>query len=774
MAAATQVMKQKRSCEDDENVEETQKVKKKRKVAENDIWENQQKAKILSEKKKPHLSAAVFGEDCEISYDQLYQFLKYAALGKRHDAAQPSWCRIHHRRRLAGVAVVVLCGVSQLHFDRFYMQFKNLRKTFKHRFCLPPSSDGFMEKLCGAGINDNPQISRQVTQKDPIIQKYGEERHGLSRYVLTLEEMHLNDYPLEDVSNCSHFVCTHGQGPVMDSSPLFGLDCEMCLTDKGSELARISVVDASGQCIMNELVRPKLPIRNYLTSYSGITEELLLPVTTTLADVQVQLKKLLPAHAVLVGHSLNFDLRALEMVHPNVIDTSLLFARKGGKRFKLKFLAKAVLGKQIQPTDGKGHDPTEDAKCALELAQYFINQGPRKVAELNLEARLQQERETGNRQNCPLPHQENGVRKPTQSLLDILCSVGQKTFFLGGQSEAASYNCQNHISSLNKQVLQRALEEIPRSSFSVIQLCLGLQQDTPHQVAETVSKMRTKLANMLTVYAGPFGKDACLKSLKRTFKKYGHVLSISAIAETCEPHICVQYEVLEAAQLAMESLNGEEVAGSLIKLQRPITEVTLDCEMLVKELERDADNEGVLYLSGLGKTQSETDLREKLGYLKDLNAVFVPRDPRTGKRRNYCFLKFQTPESVRRALKTIEEERDRGSKLQSRMALTPARLHKWFCHVTQNGGKLAVSQPLLKAPFPEKKKTFALEQDLKKAMKAFDHRIKKLYQGLPDHMLCVILLPGTNRVSESLHGFGLLGIKGDNPPLEAPNCNHSF
>ncbi|XP_061456353.1 RNA exonuclease 5 isoform X5 [Rhineura floridana] len=706
MAAATQVMKQKRSCEDDENVEETQKVKKKRKVAENDIWENQQKAKILSEKKKPHLSAAVFGEDCEISYDQLYQFLKYAALGKRHDAAQPSWCRIHHRRRLAGVAVVVLCGVSQLHFDRFYMQFKNLRKTFKHRFCLPPSSDGFMEKLCGAGINDNPQISRQVTQKDPIIQKYGEERHGLS-------------------------------------------------------------------------------------SYSGITEELLLPVTTTLADVQVQLKKLLPAHAVLVGHSLNFDLRALEMVHPNVIDTSLLFARKGGKRFKLKFLAKAVLGKQIQPTDGKGHDPTEDAKCALELAQYFINQGPRKVAELNLEARLQQERETGNRQNCPLPHQENGVRKPTQSLLDILCSVGQKTFFLGGQSEAASYNCQNHISSLNKQVLQRALEEIPRSSFSVIQLCLGLQQDTPHQVAETVSKMRTKLANMLTVYAGPFGKDACLKSLKRTFKKYGHVLSISAIAETCEPHICVQYEVLEAAQLAMESLNGEEVAGSLIKLQRPITEVTLDCEMLVKELERDADNEGVLYLSGLGKTQSETDLREKLGYLKDLNAVFVPRDPRTGKRRNYCFLKFQTPESVRRALKTIEEERDRGSKLQSRMALTPARLHKWFCHVTQNGGKLAVSQPLLKAPFPEKKKTFALEQDLKKAMKAFDHRIKKLYQGLPDHMLCVILLPGTNSsvstrsyiiclavcyltVSESLHGFGLLGIKGDNPPLEAPNCNHSF
>lgn len=34
----------------------------------------------------------------------------------------------------------------------------------------------------------------------------------------------------------------------------------------------------------------------------------------------------------------------LQMIHPSVIDTSLLFARNEGRRFKLKFLAKAVLG----------------------------------------------------------------------------------------------------------------------------------------------------------------------------------------------------------------------------------------------------------------------------------------------------------------------------------------------------------------------------------------------------------------------------------------------
>ena len=35
--------------------------------------------------------------------------------------------------------------------------------------------------------------------------------------------------------------------------------------------------------------------------------------------------------------------------------------------------------KQIQTEEQNGHDPMEDASAALELAQYFIKAGPRKV-----------------------------------------------------------------------------------------------------------------------------------------------------------------------------------------------------------------------------------------------------------------------------------------------------------------------------------------------------------------------------------------------------------
>lgn len=40
---------------------------------------------------------------------------------------------------------------------------------------------------------------------------------------------------------------------------------------------------------------------------------MLLPVKTRLPDIQSRLKKILPHDAVLVGHSLNADLQALEV-----------------------------------------------------------------------------------------------------------------------------------------------------------------------------------------------------------------------------------------------------------------------------------------------------------------------------------------------------------------------------------------------------------------------------------------------------------------------------
>ncbi|NXW43682.1 REXO5 exonuclease, partial [Nyctiprogne leucopyga] len=731
------------------------------------------------QEKSSRLSAALFGEDCEISRDQLYELLKYAALGKCHNATQPSWCRIYHQSHLAGVVVIVLHEMSQLHFYKFYLQFKHLRKVFRHRFTLTPSAN-FLASLCGEGANLKPQNTAQGLtstssecipkssdlQCDPIILKYGEKKQGLTSYILTSEEQKKNYYPMKGSPGCQGYVHTECDQQRTDSSPLFGLDCEMCLTAKGNEVTRVSLVDAQGQCLLNELVKPESTVVNYRTRFSGITKKMLLPVKTRLPDIQTRLKKMLPPDAVLVGHSLNSDLQALEMIHPSVIDTSLLFARNEGRRFKLKFLARAVLGKEIQCEEKLGHDPAEDARAALELAQFFIEQGPAKVAELNLEMLLTAEKLAEVSQNKAAALQPQGCRVQKQlnelphlskpCFLECLQVTGQKPLLLGRQELDSSGLCQSNLSASNKQILQRALEDVPLSTFSIIQFSLGPEYITSHLLAGLCEKVRSKLTDMLTIYAGPFEESFCLKSVKKEFGRCGPIRSLTMITETYQPYVCIQYEVLEAAQLAVESLDGAEVAGSCIKVQRPVTAAVLDCDVLIKELELDVENEGVIYVAGLKKSVTEMDLQEEFSQLKDLETLFLPKDLQSGKHRNCCFLKFQKSESALDALEVINGWTVKGSKLRSRNALASGHLWRWIWQMNHSNGKQGGN-----ISHENMEQLSDTEQDLRKKMKKLDQHIKKLYRSLQNNTLCVVLFPGMNSMHGSQSGLGLMGIKDD-------------
>ncbi|CAJ1942000.1 unnamed protein product [Cylindrotheca closterium] len=160
-----------------------------------------------------------------------------------------------------------------------------------------------------------------------------------------------------------------------DQSPrVFGMDCEMVRTSTGSELARITIVQFQSfqdgimttTTIMDELVKPDKAVLDYLTRHSGMTPKVLEPVTTRLSQIQVALLCFLRPNDILVGHSLENDLKATRLVHARVIDTALLF-RASNKRtkFSLKHLAAYLLQKKIQ---AGSHCSEEDASMALELA----------------------------------------------------------------------------------------------------------------------------------------------------------------------------------------------------------------------------------------------------------------------------------------------------------------------------------------------------------------------------------------------------------------------
>jgi RNA exonuclease 1 len=167
--------------------------------------------------------------------------------------------------------------------------------------------------------------------------------------------------------------------PLLQGFKAYALDCEMVLTtDDRYSLARISILDWEGKLMMDKVVLPDLPVKNYFTQFSGITEEKLKGVTTRLADIQKELSELFDSSTVLIGHSLESDFSALKMTHPFVIDTSMLYPHPRGLplRSSLKFLSNKYLNREIQKGGANGHDSVEDAKAVLDLVKLKCDKGP--------------------------------------------------------------------------------------------------------------------------------------------------------------------------------------------------------------------------------------------------------------------------------------------------------------------------------------------------------------------------------------------------------------
>jgi len=81
--------------------------------------------------------------------------------------------------------------------------------------------------------------------------------------------------------------------------------------------------------------------------------------------------------SILVGHSLESDLKALRICHPLCIDTALVYHHPRGRPLKpgLAWLTKKWCHREIQTRGDGGHDPEEDARACLDLLRLKVQNG---------------------------------------------------------------------------------------------------------------------------------------------------------------------------------------------------------------------------------------------------------------------------------------------------------------------------------------------------------------------------------------------------------------
>ncbi|XP_021379448.1 putative RNA exonuclease NEF-sp isoform X2 [Mizuhopecten yessoensis] len=352
--------------------------------------------------------------------------LLYAIQGNL-SSYRPRWCKLLRPGRVSSVVVIVLDGVGSDDYQTHPESFSNLRKFFEMSVdMVPPVEYGSsvadellyvplslrekiqirktnhekqehytminvepMAPIIGEKVPQTGQVSviknepKQETAEDSEIKNIevtseqlpASDRFPRTHLLLSTSQMVLESFPMPILNTNTDFVYTKEEyETVTNRSPIFAVDCEMCLTVRmKSELTRVSVVNENLECIYDTFVKPNYKIRDYLTRYSGITKQILDPVKTRLSDVHKHLRKILPADAILCGQSLCGDLNALQMFHPYVMDTSVMYNLNGDRKRKtgLKRLTAVFLRRDIQ-MGSSGHNSIEDATATMELVKVKL------------------------------------------------------------------------------------------------------------------------------------------------------------------------------------------------------------------------------------------------------------------------------------------------------------------------------------------------------------------------------------------------------------------
>lgn len=342
----------------------------------------------------------------------IQHLLLYSQLGPHGPYTPSRWCHLEKFNHLSQTVVLVVENASLYHYSSYESMHQTLQTKFFDKIeLITPVAYG------GNVIHELVAVPLTGTQRKALTQKHGSleaamqltgevfrmlkavfpiddqeveivqysgklpksDKYPRTCLLMSVWQLVEENYPLplkgELSTRYAEYVLTKDNYvPVNAFSPMFGLDCEMCKTTTGNlELTRISMVNEKLEIVYEKLVKPDNEITDYLTRFSGITKKMLDGVTTKLSDVQEDLRRILPSDAILVGQSLNFDLHTLKMMHPYVIDTSVIFNMTGdrNRKTKLQTLAREYLSEKIQQGK-KGHSPVEDSLASIKLAQLKL------------------------------------------------------------------------------------------------------------------------------------------------------------------------------------------------------------------------------------------------------------------------------------------------------------------------------------------------------------------------------------------------------------------
>ncbi|KAK9979270.1 hypothetical protein ABG768_012709 [Culter alburnus] len=243
--------------------------------------------------------------------------------------------------------------------------------------------------------------------------------------------------------------------------------------------------------------------------------------------------------------------------------------------------------------------------------------------------------------------------------------------------KAKKYAMEQSIKSvLVKQTLAHQQQQLSNlqlpNSLQMASLTMGFGD--PLSPLQSVAAQRQRaLAIMCRVYVGSIYYELGEDTIRQAFAPFGPIKSIDmswdSVTLKHKGFAFVEYEVPEAAQLALEQMNSVMLGGRNIKVGRPSN--IGQAQPIIDQLAEEARAFNRIYVASVHPDLSDDDIKSVFEAFGRIKSCTLARDPTTGKHKGYGFIEYDKAQSAQDAVSSMNLFDLGGQYLRVGKAVTP-------------------------------------------------------------------------------------------------------
>lgn len=226
------------------------------------------------------------------------------------------------------------------------------------------------------------------------------------------------------------------------------------------------------------------------------------------------------------------------------------------------------------------------------------------------------------------------------------------------------------LSSDQNSAVQKSKKYAMEQSIKMVLM----KQTLAHQQQQAKSMQRHQaVVLMCRVYVGSINFEVKEDTIKQAFLPFGPIRSISMswdpITQKHKGFAFVEYEVPEAAQLALEQMNGVIISGRNIKVGRPSN--MPQAQQVIDDITLEAKNYNRIYVASIHQDLTQDDIKSVFEAFGPITSCELAMTSVPSRHKGYCFIEYSTTQQATDAISSMNLFDLGGQYLRVGRAITP-------------------------------------------------------------------------------------------------------